>query len=117
MATPHLRSREDEVVAHQVRISRQVDGVVSSACVVVDGAGDERPAAPLDEQRQLLLARVVAEEPALRGRLYVKSLELVDGQLDELAVSLVETIREEAFWRDDDGRDWRSAQTWDDGTG
>ena len=113
-----VRSREDEVVAHQVRISRQADGVVSSACVVVDGLGVESPSFPLDEQTQLFLASVIAEEPALRGRLYVKSLEPgVDGQLDELAASLVETIREEEFWRDDDGRDCRSAQTWDDGTG
>ena len=103
-------------MAHQVRISRQVDGVVSSVRVVVDGAGDERPAAPLDEQRQLFLASVFAEEPALRGRLYLKSLELgVGGQLNRLALSLVETIREEEFWRDDDGRDWRSSETWDDG--
>ena len=111
-----VRSREDEVMAHQVRISRQADGVVSSVCVVVDGLGVESPSFPLDEQTQMFLASVFGEEPALRGRLYVKSLELgVGGQLNQLALSLVETIREEEFWRDDDGRDWRSSETWDDG--
>ena len=115
---PHLRSREDEVVAHQVRISRQADGVVSSVCVVVDGLGVESPSFPLDEQTQMFLASVFGEEPALRGRLYVKSLELgVGGQLNQLALSLVETIREEEFWRDDGGRDWRRVQTWGDETG
>ena len=84
----------------------------------MDGLGVESPSFPLDEQTQLFLASVIAEEPALRGRLYVKSLEPgVDGQLDELAAALVETIREEEFWRDDDGRDWRRVQTWGDGTG